>query len=133
MFPSELGLCCSNGKHVLGPDLNPPIDEVCGRIATSPGIAKNSRYLNQRLAFGSVHTRPSRAEGGIGFTGQGETAVLDHHGVTSETNLGAGATLLWGAFAGLPELPYNTHGTSVYHRLTSLSLSVYQHYTLGPP
>ena len=140
MFPSEFGLCCGNGKHVLGPDLNPPIDEEWGRIANHPGMAKNSRYINQRLAFGSIHTRPSRAQGSMGFTGQGKTAVLDLHGVTYQMlYLRRQRLCEWADACALSDMrpwPHTaryTHTARVpaYAAPPDHRFSVYQHYNLG--
>ena len=67
MWPSEGAACCAGGKHVLGPDFNPPIDADYLRIMQQPHFSHDSRLINAALALGSQCTAPSRAMGGLGF------------------------------------------------------------------
>ena len=77
VWPGEASLCCRGGKHILGPAFNPPIDETYLTIAKKPGFSADSRRLNDKLAFATLCTSPSRSQGGLGiFVEKGGVCVL---------------------------------------------------------
>jgi hypothetical protein len=65
LWPAEDKICCSGGKHILGPVFNPPIDDVYWEFL--PHVSADSRLRNGALAMGSQGVFPSRAMGGLGF------------------------------------------------------------------
>jgi hypothetical protein len=67
VWPAEDKMCCSGGKHILGPVFNPPIDDVYWEFLKLPHVSADSRLLNSALAMGSQGVFPSRAMGGLGF------------------------------------------------------------------
>ncbi len=75
LWPGEKGKCCRDGKEVLGPDLNPPIDAPYLALLKDLHFSHNSRLINSQLAMGSQGTFPSRDVGGLGFHDQ-PTAFL---------------------------------------------------------
>ena len=70
LWPGEKGKCCRDGKEVLGPDLNPPIDAPYLALLKELHFSHNSRLINSQLAMGSQGTFPSRDVGGLGFHDQ---------------------------------------------------------------
>ena len=70
-------VCCANGKHILGPDLNPPISDANLRLIKLKHVSNNSSLLNSALALAATCTTPSRAMGGMGMhTAMGGTVSL---------------------------------------------------------
>ena len=61
-------MCCANGKHILGPDLNPPISDAYLRLIKLKHVSYNSSLLNSALALAAMCTTPSRAMGGLAHT-----------------------------------------------------------------
>jgi hypothetical protein len=68
VWPGEDSFCCRGGKHILGPEFNPPINDEYLSIIRDPSFSANSRTYNQQLAFASVLTTPTKAQGGLGFS-----------------------------------------------------------------
>jgi hypothetical protein len=73
VFPDEGSVCCSSGKHILGPNFNPPIDQAYRTILQMEHMAADSRFLNDAVAMGSQGVFPTKALGGLGF-------VHNHYG-----------------------------------------------------
>ena len=46
LWPGEGVACCNRGKHILGPDLNPPISDAYLALIRQRFMSQNSRYLN---------------------------------------------------------------------------------------
>ena len=67
VWPEEGTLCCSGGKHILGPQYNPPIDAEYLALLQKPHMSKDSRLINGALQLGTLSVSPSRAMGGMGF------------------------------------------------------------------
>ena len=67
VWPEEGTVCCSGGKHILGPQYNPHIDADYMRILQEPHMSKDSRKLNNALAMGTQGTYPSKALGGLAW------------------------------------------------------------------
>ena len=67
VWPEEGTVCCSGGKHILGPQYNPLIDADYMRILQEPHMSKDSRKLNSALAMGTQGTYPSKALGGLAW------------------------------------------------------------------
>ena len=67
VWPEEGTVCCNGGKHILGPQYNPPIDADYMRILQEPHMSKDSRKLNNALAMGTQGTYPSKALGGLAW------------------------------------------------------------------
>ena len=77
LWPGEGNVCCAKGKHILGPDLNPPISDAYLRLITLKHVSYNSSLLNSALALAATCTSPSRAVGGMGMhTAMGGTVSL---------------------------------------------------------
>lgn len=49
LWPGEKGKCCRDGKEVLGPDLNPPIDASYLALVKELHFSHNSRIINSSL------------------------------------------------------------------------------------
>ena len=75
VWPGELqnGKCCSQGKHVLGPNHNPSLNGFDAKsmryldILRDKRIGPVSRAANNRSTFTSMGTVPKQAYGGRGF------------------------------------------------------------------
>ena len=67
VWPEEGKLCCSGGKHILGPEYNPPIAPEYLLLLQEPHMSAMSRYLNGALQLGTLSVTPSKSMGGIGF------------------------------------------------------------------
>jgi hypothetical protein len=73
VFPEEGSVCCSAGKHILGPEYNPPIAKDYLSFLQLDHIASDSRFLNDAVAMGSQGVFPTKALGGLGL-------VHNHYG-----------------------------------------------------
>ena len=71
VWAEEGSVCCSAGKHILGPDYNPPIDDGYWEILKLEHISKDSRHLNAALAMGTQGVFPPKAMGGLAWHEQG--------------------------------------------------------------
>jgi hypothetical protein len=82
VWPEEGTVCCSAGKHILGAEYNPPIDDIYLQILTMEHVSKDSRHLNAGLAMGTQGIFPSKAVGGLGWHEQGGWSHLSLFGTT---------------------------------------------------
>jgi hypothetical protein len=73
-------VCCSAGKHILGPTYNPPIDSAYLDFLKMEHISNDSRLLNANLAMGTQGVFPSRAQGGLTWHDQGRWSFVHLHG-----------------------------------------------------
>jgi hypothetical protein len=71
VWAEEGSVCCSAGKHILGPEYNPPIDDGYWEILKLEHISKDSRHLNAALAMGTQGVFPPKAMGGLAWHEQG--------------------------------------------------------------
>jgi hypothetical protein len=65
VWPEEGGICCGMGKHILGPEFNPPIDAEYRVLLDMDHISRDSRLLNAHLAMATQSVTPSRKDGGL--------------------------------------------------------------------
>ena len=80
VWPGEGTVCCSAGKHILGPTYNPPIDSAYLDFLKMEHISNDSRLLNANLAMGTQGVFPSRAQGGLTWHDQGRWSFVALHG-----------------------------------------------------
>jgi hypothetical protein len=67
VWAEEGSVCCSAGKHILGPEYNPPFDDGYWEILKLEHISKDSRHLNAALAMGTQGVFPPKAMGGLAW------------------------------------------------------------------
>jgi len=60
-------VCCSGGKHILGPRYNPPMEVEYHDLIRQPHMSTDSRLLNSALAMATQCVFPNRSLGGLGF------------------------------------------------------------------
>jgi hypothetical protein len=60
-------ICCRNGKDILPESLFPSVDPGLRRLYTQRKFSFHSRSINNHLAFTSIGTTPSLAQGGRGM------------------------------------------------------------------
>jgi hypothetical protein len=70
VWEEEGAVCCSSGKHILGPEYNPPIDGAYREILMLEHISKDLRHLNVVLAMGTQGIFPPKAMGGLAQPGR---------------------------------------------------------------
>ena len=67
LWPGEGVACCNRGKHILGPNLNPPISDAYLALIRQRFMSQNSRYLNTQFAFAASATTPYARAGRPGL------------------------------------------------------------------
>jgi hypothetical protein len=67
LWPGEGVACCNRGKHILGPDLNPPFSDAYLALIRQRFMSQNSRYLNTQFAFAASATTPHARAGRPGL------------------------------------------------------------------
>ena len=82
VWPEEGGICCGMGKHILGPEFNPPIDPEYRELLDMDYISRDSRLLNAHLAMATQSVTPSRKDGGLTWHEQGGYSHLALFGKT---------------------------------------------------
>ena len=82
VWPEEGGICCGMGKHILGPEFNPPIDAEYRVLLDMDHISRDSRLLNSHLAMATQSVTPSRKDGGLTWHEQGGYSHLALFGKT---------------------------------------------------
>jgi hypothetical protein len=82
VWPEEGGICCGLGKHIFGPEFNPPIDAEYRVLLDMDHISRVSRLLNAHLAMATQSVTPSRKDGGLTWHEQGGYSHLALFGKT---------------------------------------------------
>jgi hypothetical protein len=95
-------VCCSKGKHILGPAFNPPVDPLYRELFELDHISKDSRFLNAHLAMATQGVTPSREMGGLAWHEQGGWSHLALFGKTYSVMHGLGSNNALDTFL-LPE------------------------------